>query len=165
MQTVGLGSIVWDREDRLLEMKNLTYERKVCEAKDLIENWHKFEADNASYVDQSNKVNELKKGNDQPFQKFFLKEPFFLVWCHPNCLQGFYQTTVTTGELDPEDQELRDVAIIRIGFQHPSTQVYKMIPETFNDKLCEKTWQFNMVYPLVAQYLSFQLQLVDLWAS
>ena len=64
MQTVGLGSIVWDREDRLLEMKNLTYERKVCEAKDLIENWHKFEADNASYVDQSNKVNELKKGND-----------------------------------------------------------------------------------------------------
>ena len=58
-------------------MKNLTYERKVCEAKDLIENWHKFEADNASYVDQSNKVNELKRGNEQPFQKLFFKETFF----------------------------------------------------------------------------------------
>ena len=82
------------------------------------------------------------------FKNSFLKK-LFLVWCHPNCLQGFYQTTVTTGELDPEDQELRDVAIIRIGFQHPSTQVYKMIPETFNDKLCEKPLQFNLVYTLI----------------
>ena len=88
------------------------------------------------------------------FKKSFFKETFFLVWCHPNCLQGFYQTTVTTGELDPEDQELRDVAIIRIGFQHPSTQVYKMIPETFNDKLCEKPLQFNLVYPLIVSFFS-----------
>ena len=85
---------------------------------------------------------------NSPFKNSFLKK-LFLAWCHPNCLQGFYQTTVTTGELDPEDQELRDVAIIRVGFQHPSTQVYKMIPETFNDKLCEKPLQFNLVYPLV----------------
>ena len=84
----------------------------------------------------------------------FFKEIFFLDWCHPNCLQGFYKTTVTTGELDPKDQELRDVAIIRVGFQHTSTQVYKMIPETFNDKLCEKPLQFNLVYPLVVSFFS-----------
>ena len=64
MQTVGLGPIVWDREERLLELKNLTYERKVCQAKDLIENWHKFVADNVSFVDRSNKVERLKKSND-----------------------------------------------------------------------------------------------------
>ena len=87
------------------------------------------------------------------FKNSYLKK-FFLAWCHPNCLQGFYQTTVTTGELDPEDQELKDVAIIRIGFQHPSTQVYKMIPETFNDKLCEKPLQFNLVYPLIVSFFS-----------
>ena len=87
------------------------------------------------------------------FKNSFLKK-LFLAWCHPNCLQGFYQTTVTTGELDPEDQELKNVAIIRIGFQHPSTQVYKMIPETFNDKLCEKPLQFNLVFPLVVSFFS-----------
>ena len=62
MQTVGLGPIVWDREDRVLDIRNLTYKRKVCEAKDLFENWHKFVADNVSYVDQNNKINRLKKG-------------------------------------------------------------------------------------------------------
>ena len=155
MQTVGLEPIVWDREDRLLELKNLTYERKVCQAKDLIENWHKFVADNVSFVDRSNKVERLKKSNDYHLLKNCFKQSnLFLDWCHPNCLQGFYQTTVTAGELDPEDQELRDVAIIRVGFQHTSTQVYKMIPETFNDKLCEKSLQFNLVYSIVASFFS-----------
>ena len=151
MQTVGLGSVSWQREEGVLEPRNLTYERKVCSAKDIIESWYQFDANNGSFDERNKNLDRLKRSKKVTSSyRDFVQVAFVIciltAWCHPNCLQASFETTLTSAELDRDDQNLRDVAIVKVSFQTSSTKVFKMIPQTFGEKLCKISNQFLKIF-------------------
>ena len=97
---------------------------------------------------------------------FFEKNVFqsSVAWCHPNCLQESYQTTLTSAELDTNDTNLRDVAVIKVSYQTSSTKVYKMIPQTFGEKICKYQTTLCRSLSIFKMDIFFQQRLVDLWA-